>query len=142
MKRLSKTLLCLPILIAIFLVGQFMVTKTEVDAVSSNNQSLLQTKQHEFSLYKNKFALSQVVIVTMLCQKMSSTVERVSSTLVAETEELDINLLTANSAFFCLLLLFSNYLVIRNLRHKTPKKIINLVSIVHSWIKPIKGCPS
>ncbi|WP_220736673.1 hypothetical protein [Shewanella sp. c952] len=142
MKRLSKTLVYLPILIAIFLVGQFMAAKTEVDDVSSIKQSLQQPHQHGFSLYKNKFSLSQVAIAAMLCQKISATIEGVSSTLVAETEELDINLLTANSAFFCLLLLFSNYLVIRNLRHKTPKKIINLVSIVHSWIKPIKGCPS
>ncbi|MEZ9822614.1 hypothetical protein AB4238_18615 [Shewanella sp. 10N.286.45.A1] len=142
MKRLSKALVYLPILIAIFLVGQFMVAKKEVDTVSPNNQSLLQTKQHELSLYKNKFALSQVIIVTMLCQKVSYSIENISSTLVAETQKLDINLLTANSAFFCLLLLFGNYLVIRNLKHKTPKKIINLVSIVHSWIKPIKGCPS
>ncbi|ACJ30061.1 hypothetical protein swp_3359 [Shewanella piezotolerans WP3] len=142
MKRLSRTLVYVPILIAIFLVGQFIAGKTEVETISPHKQSLLQTHLHEMPFYKNKFALSQVVIAAMLCQKVTSTIELTSSTLIVETEELDINLLTATSAFFCLLLLFSNYSVLSNLKQKTPKKIINLVSIVHSWIKPIKGCPS
>ena len=131
----------MPILIAIFLVGQMIAGKIEVSA-SSNKQSFQQAHQHPLSLYKNAFSVADVVIFAMLCQRTTKVIDIATPTLVAETEELDINLLTASSAYFCLLLLFSNYLMTNHIKYKTPKKIINLVSIVHSWIKPIKGCPS
>ena len=141
MKRLSKALLYVPILIAIFLVGQIVADKVAVNAASSE-LSFQQLQQHTSSLYKKTFSLTDLAIVTMLCQETPKVIEITAPTLVAEIEELDINLLTASNAYFCLLLLFSNYLVTSNIKYKTPKKIINLVSIVHSWIKPIKGCPS
>ncbi|MBR9728383.1 hypothetical protein ACFOD0_11370 [Shewanella intestini] len=87
-----------------------------------------------------KVSLSSIFMANYLyCLPMSSGLfHNISSLSLSEPEA---NNLSTNIAIYLLLIIFCNYFIIKKARFRTPLQI-NLISIVLSWIKPVKGCPS
>jgi hypothetical protein len=144
LKKFSSALSYIIILIAIFMVGQVMSSKSEVEiASSSKNQSLQSLHKHENLLFTKGFCLPEMVILAPLCRLLTIPVnDKAIANIVIGIQDIDLNTLSIEAAFYCLLLLFSSYLIVKKSKFKTPKIIINMISIVLSWIKPIKGCPT
>ncbi|MCG9745255.1 hypothetical protein [Shewanella sp. Isolate8] len=84
----------------------------------------------------------QIALIALYWQCACQQPHKVFMQLNGETHESESSNVTQTAVIFCLLFLSAGLPCYGQRKYRTPKSILESISLLMSWIKPIKGTPS